>query len=166
MTAVPLYRIADDLSAVATELSENGGELTPELEAQLTALEGAFEAKVERVALYIRNLRAMANAAGEECKRLSELRGTRDAAANRLAQYLLDQMTVTGITKVETGLIRARIQKSPPAAKCGVEPQALPEAYQRVTISFNAHAALDAWRAGQDLPAGVTVEQGVHLRLS
>src|SRR3990167_9709297 len=78
MTAtLKLYELADVYEGIAEALIENGGELTPDLAAQLDAIEGAFEAKVERVALSVRNLVATADAADAEAARLAALAPTR-----------------------------------------------------------------------------------------
>jgi hypothetical protein len=165
--ATPLYMIAADLSAIADLLLESGGELTPEIEAQLAALEGAFEAKTERVALVVRNLMALAEAASVEARRLAELARVREAAARRLKEYLKTQMELAGLTKVETPLVVARIQKNgrPSIAWNDSDPESIPADYRRVTVSLDGEKALAAYKAGT-LPDTFTVVVGTHLRLA
>lgn len=164
---IPLYALAAEYEAIAAELTENGGELTPELSARMDAIGEAFDAKVERTALLIRNLVAMAGAASSEAARLSEMAQRRKAAADSLKQYLFVQMVAAQRPKVETPLVTARIQNSPPSEKCEVAPETLPDWLKRTTVAFNAKAAIDAYKTGGTvLPEGVTVEVHQHLRLS
>lgn len=167
MTALRLYEITDALQAIAEELIDNAGELTPELTARLDALEGAFDAKVERVALYVRNLEAQADVAKGEAVRLQLLATVRGNAASRLRDYIKTQMEAANRPKVETGLIVARVQKNgQPSVKCDGDPATLPLAYQRTRVELNRAAVIEAWRAGLQLPAGLSVETHTHLRLS
>lgn len=168
MTAtLRLYEISDALQAIGDTLVENGGELTPELTAQLDGLEGAFDAKVERIVLYIRNLETTSDAATQEAKRLAGLASTRAAAAARLRDYVKREMERTDHKKVETGLIVARIQKNGrPSVHFTGDAATLPVGYQRTVVELNRETAIENWRAGVPLPPGLTVEQGSHLRLS
>lgn len=165
--ALRLYEIVDALEQIGDELTENGGTLTPELVERLDALEGAFEEKVERTALYMKNIEATAAAAENEAHRLAELARSRRSAIARLKEYLKTQMELARIPKVETARIVARIQKnSRPSISCAVPIEQLPEHYVRVTRAFDNNVAYEAWKAGARLPDGVIVEVGSHLRVS
>lgn len=165
MTAtLKLYEIADQLQAVAEQLVDNGGELTPELEAQLTALEGAFDTKVERVLLYARNLLATAQAAKGEAARLADLAGTRERAAERLREYVKQQMELADVTKVETSLIVARIQQNSRPSIRWIEGP-LPADFTKVITTLDGEKAYETWKRDGALPAGFTVERGSHLRV-
>ena len=146
-------------------LIENGGEITPEIEAELNGIAGAFEAKVERVALYVRNLLTTADAAASEADRLECLARSRRAAADGLKSYLLTQMDRLEKPKVETPLVKVRIQQNSRPAIAWPEHLPIPEAYQRVTVSLDGQKAYQDWKAG-DLPADFIVQQGKHLRIS
>lgn len=163
---IPLYALAAEYEAIAAELVESGGELTPELSARLDALAEAFDGKVERTGLLIRNLLAASDAAANEGKRLIELARTRKAAADSLKQYLFVQMVAAQRGEVKTPLVTARIQNSPPSASCTVAPETLPDWLKRTSVAFNGSAAIAAWRIKGALPDGVTVEVHQHLRLS
>lgn len=167
MTAtLKLYELGEVLTAVAEELLANGGELTPEIEAQLSALEGAFEQKVERILLYARNLRATALAAKAEVERLSALAGSRDHAADRLVAYVKGEMERANRDKIETDRIVVRIQRnSRPSISWLLPIEDLPEAFARIRREVDGARAYDAWKAGEPLPEGFEVVQGTHLRV-
>jgi hypothetical protein len=167
MTAtLKLYEVADALFYVAEQLEENGGELTPDLAAHLEALEGAFETKVERVLLFMRNLDATAAGADAEAMRLAEIGKRKRAVAARLKEYLKAQMELARIPKIETPLVSVRIQKnSRPSISCTVPLELLPEGFIRISRAFDANAAYELWRVQAPLPAGIEVVVGTHLRI-
>src|SRR3990167_7539523 len=166
MTAtLRLYEVADAYERIAEALTENGGELTPDLAAQLDAIEGAFEAKVERVALYVRNLLVTADAADAEAARLAALVHSRRQGAEGLKGYLMAQLDRLEQPKVETPLVVVRIQQNSRPAIQWPDTLPIPEGYQRVTVSLDGQKAYSDWKAGV-LPAGFQVEQGRHLRIS
>ena len=160
-----LYELADAYERIAEALIENGGELTAELAVDLDAIEGAFEAKVERVALYVRNLLATADAADAEAARLAVLARSRRQAADGLKGYLMAQLDRVEKPKVETPLIVVRIQKNSRPSIQWPDTLPIPEGYQRVTVSLDGQKAYSDWKAGT-LPSGFVVEQGRHLRIS
>ena len=160
-----LYELADAYERIAEALTENGGELTPELATDLDAIEGAFEGKVERVALYVRNLLATADAADAEAARLAALARTRRQGAEGLKGYLMAQLDRVEKLKVETPLVVVRIQKNSRPAIQWPDTLPIPEAYQRVTVSLDGQKVFTDWTAGA-LPNGFVVEQGRHLRIS
>lgn len=168
MTAtLKLYQVVDELALIGEQLEENGGELTPEIDAQLMALEGAFQQKVERVVLFMRNLDATAAAADGEANRLAEIGKRKRAVAARLKEYLKTQMEFAGIPKVETPLCSVRIQKnSRPSISYAGELDTLPEGFIRITRSFDSNVAYALFKAGGEMPVGVVVEVGSHLRVS
>lgn len=168
MTAtLTLYELGDQLQTVADTLVENGGELTPELAEQLAALEGAFEAKVERVLLYAKNLEGTAAAAKLEAARLSDLASGRANAADRLREYVKGEMERAKIDKVETLLIVARIQQNGrPSIRWTLPPDTLPVEFKKTTVTLDGDAAYKAWKADPAvLPEGFAVERGTHLRV-
>lgn len=169
MTAVarPLYAIAAELDTIGDALYESEGVMTPEIQAQLDALAGEFDDKAERVGLYIKNAGAMHKAVQEERRALAERETRLDATVKRLKDYLKAQMEIVGRSKLETPRIVLRIQaNSVPSVTCDVEPEALPEEYRTIIVSVNKQALTEAFKAGKELPVGVTVERGSHLRVN
>lgn len=163
MTAAPtlkLYEIAADIEAITEELVANGGEITDAIAAQLEAMEGAFAAKVERTALAIRNLEGTAKAASDEVERLSELASSRKKAAERLREYLAVCMEAANVPKVETPLVKARLQQARESIVWTKPVEELPAEYQRITIAANLRRAHDTLDLGETLPEGFEVREG------
>lgn len=166
MMTARLWELSDDLETLAAEIAENGGELTPEIEARLDMLEGAFDEKVERIALLIREKLGLAELAKNEADRITAIRKSHENAADGLKRYLLDQMRRSGHTKVETHRARVRVQKNgQPSIRWTKSLDDLPDAYRRITIAPDISLVRDQLKAGDTPPEGFTVEYGQHVRI-
>lgn len=174
-----LYEIADLRGIIDAALEESGGELTPEIEAALTAWDEKFADKAERVALYICEQEALANAAKEEAKRLTDLAASRLKRCASLERYLLSQMLMVGKQKIDGVLKTIAVAKNPPSVrgelaqpdletlyrnwKNGVGPRfvtMVPESYK-----LDKDAVKSAAKAGQPIPPGLSVVQSVGVRI-
>lgn len=163
-----LWEISDELAELAEALVEGGGELTPDLEARLDAMEGAFEEKAERIALYVRELEANAIAAGSEVERLARLAGGFERKARGLKSYLLTAMQRTGRTAVRTHRVKVWEQKNGrPSIRFVGDMSKLPAAYVKTKTETTVDTAFAfvEYSAGAELPAGFVVDHATHLRI-
>jgi len=165
-----LYEIPHAIRAIEAMIEEAEGELTPETEALLTQHEAEFERKAEWIALMIREAMADAASVKAEEDRVVELLGNRRRAFERrahdLKRYLHDCMAAKGCDKIKGELVSLGIQRnSVPTIVVEVAPEALPERFRRVRVESDGTALRDAFKAGEELPAGVTAEYGTHLRI-
>lgn len=174
MSSVTLYEIANARDILDSWLEETGGELTPELEALLAELDGNANEKIERVALYIREQKALADAAKQEKDRLDGIAKSRLRAAESLTGYLHREMDRLGKDRVNGVLATVALQKNPPRVVGELSPETLAGIYQsgpaivrHVPESFtlDRKAVLDAFKAGQPIPDGLTVEQSTSIRI-
>lgn len=179
MTSVTLYEIADARDILDNWLEETGGELTPELEALLGDLDAKADEKIERVALYIREQKSLADAAKQERDRLAGIAAARLKAAESLTSYLRREMDRLGKDKVNGVLVTVALQKNPPSVKgelsqfdmadlhekwrLGEGPALVKHVPESFTLDRDAIKA--AAKAGQPIPAGLTVEQSVGVRI-
>lgn len=173
-----LYEIGskydNEYDKITRQLIENGGELTEELAYVLDHVGDDFEAKVERVALHIKNIGVSADRyeaeAGAVMKEVDRLRGharVLKASAKNLERYLKRNMEPRGFKKIQGELITVSIQKSPPRVN-PVPDEFLPtlgERWVSTTYKLNKTEIVAAHKAGESLPEGVSVEQGTHLRI-
>lgn len=110
-----LYDVAVDGLVMEQELTESGGELTPELERRLDNLLQSGKEKLEAAARVVRNLEAQAEACKEESKRLAE----RQSSFNRQAKSLKARMAVALDAafggKIKTALFTIWSQRSKPS---------------------------------------------------
>lgn len=161
-----LYEIPDRLREIEGQIIEAEGEITPEIEAELDALDEAFDRKVEYIALLSREARAEAVAVKQEEDRL---RARRTAAENReryMKDYLQACLTKAGMERVEGQRAKIRIQQnSRPSIRWIGEEEAIPQGFRRERVSVDGDAVYEAWKAGVVLPEGFQVEVGSHLRV-
>lgn len=182
-TDLKLYEIADNLEAVTARIIENDGVLTEELEAELDALEGAFEEKVERTALVVQELSRKADACKAEAERLSERADHYERSADSLKEYLRHQLARRDVSRVDGDLVSVRRQKasrpsirwesgSPVPApfrryrvrgKLAGENQDVAEAAAEmgldVSEELDSNAAWEELKSGGELPEGFSVER-------
>lgn len=164
---ITLWEISDELREIAETLVENGGELTPELGERLDAMEGAFEEKAERIALYVRECEANAIAAQVEADRLAAIAESFGRKAQGMKDYLLFSMRRTGHAKITTPRVKIWEQKNGrPSIKCILAPSLMPAAFvKHPPAVVDTELAYQEWKQGNPLPEGFVVEQGSHLRI-
>jgi hypothetical protein len=178
-TTLKLYEAVDQLATVRGWVEEHleeilaaGGELPPELAALLDEAEGAFAEKVERVALYVRELQATAEAVKAEAERLGARVRAMTRTADGLKGYLQAQLERAGRDKVAGTLttVRLALNSVPtvtvaPDLDLATLPEELVEVPPPPSVSLN-RKALQNWIAeGRILPDGITVERRKHLRI-
>lgn len=122
MTAstLKLYEATDAIEIVRDwilehdeELRANEGVLPDELAELLAKVEGDFNQKAERVALFIREMISTGKAIKTEEERLYARRKSMENAADRLKRYLEMNMLQAEKMRVEGKLVTLRIQKNP-----------------------------------------------------
>ena len=98
-----LYKIKEELREVLDLVSnEESGELYTDT---LETLQLEFEDKTEGVALYIKELNAEVAAIKAEEKVLSERRIAKENKAEKLKQYLSNNMMEVGVKKIDTSKV-------------------------------------------------------------
>lgn len=169
-----LRQVQDWIDANEDAIRENGGALPEDVVALLDSAEGSFAEKVERVALYIRELDVERAAVESEARRLQERAASRGRAVDSLKQYLRTCMEAAGQPKVLGTLATVSVQASPPkvvtTAPLDLNEPATRQALQgwwreRTQYTLDAEKVLDAHKAGGALPIGVSVVRGTHLRI-
>jgi hypothetical protein len=160
-----LWELGDELEQIAGEIIEAEGEISPELEARLDAIQGAWAEKVERIALMVRSQEANAARAAYEAERLARMVRGHKRTADSLKGYLQREMERTGRDEVKGERIKVRLQNnSRPAIHWPGAAESLPEEFRRVIVEADTQAAYLAWKDGDPLD-GWQVERGKHVRL-
>jgi hypothetical protein len=159
MNNLTLYTIADSyLQDVAKLQDLDLDEQT--IADTLEGLTGTFEEKATNVALFTRNLEALADQIKQAEQAMAARRKALESRADRIRQYLLDNMQRTGITKIESPWFNIALAKNPPSVVVDDEVTlkfAHPEFVKTVTTeSIDKAAVKDAIKAGQ-------IVEGAHL---
>lgn len=165
-----LYEYGDQLAAQIEKVQsmlDDGMEATSEeVQAELRAmveLEGDMHDKAAKVALYIRELKADAEAVKVERDRLAKREASLKRRAESLTEYLLGAMQQHGIEQVKTPLVSISVRVNPWSVDVS-NVDALPPQYQTVKIEPNKRALLaDRESVAID---GVTYQKSISLRIA
>ncbi len=154
-----LYEINDAIRAAMDKVEAADGELTPELAAELDALDMAWSEKAEHCALFVRECEANADAVETEVKRLSGKARALHSRGDWLKGYIFDCMTARQTDKFKGKLIGARIQQGPPAVNVLDAPLVPQSFYTQPAPVLNRTAILDALKAGTPVPGAELVRR-------
>lgn len=150
---IALYEIADQYLQVLDKIenAENDNSVNNLLDSIGTDL----KEKATNVAMYIRNLEANAASIKEAEKQMADRRKAMEAKADRIKEYLLENMQRTGITKIECPYFKIAVRDNPESLVVDIAAQ-IPDEY------FNQppppEPVLDKVRLKKDLQLGVIVD--------
>jgi len=164
MTA--LYVLAQEHRAAADKLAALDLDEQTLLDT-LESMSGELEAKATATAMVVRNLEALASAIKAAEADMAERRKAVERRAERLQQYLLDNMLHAGIKKIESPHFALTVKAKPPAVVIN-EPGLIPVQYMRQAEppppAPDKKAIAEALKAGQDVP-GAHLQAGHRLEI-
>jgi hypothetical protein len=172
MTAT-LYEITNDALSIFDQLSDNLGELTPELEARLDKLLLEGPGRIEEAAMMVRIMEASAATAEFEAERLRERAKNFQGQADRLKKRMTVALDTAFKGKIKTALFSVWTQKSKDHIVAdlvpGVSAQMLhaerPDLV-RVKYELDREKTVAAWKAGEELPELVLFEEKKGTRFT
>ena len=157
-----LYEIAESYRAIDSQLDESGGEVTPEIEAALSALSDRLSEKVDAIGALVREAQAESQAFADEAARL---RGRAAAAASkvtRLKAYLLNQLKAIGFDRVKGLRFVARVATASTPTITWEGDGDPPGPFRRVRVELDGKLAHEAEKAGT-LPEGFKVVRTEYI---
>lgn len=168
--------ILDDLIAEHAEMIAAGGgdiESIPEIAELLAFAEDQFETAAERWGLKIRTLLAEAQYVEGEISRLNVIAKSKTNAATSLKSYLKRMLEVRNIQKVQTPLVRLRIQQNSQPAVTAISETVIDTLYaqgsefvrRKETFDLDSKRILEAQKNGEEIPEGILIIRGTHLRV-
>lgn len=154
MTNLTLYAIADNFLADIRKMEE--ADLDDQTFSDtLEAISGDLEEKAKAVAMFARNLEASAEAIKQAEKQMADRRKALENKADKVRQYLLDNMLKTGISKIDCPYFSLSIRKNPPAVEI-IQQDMIPMEY--FDIPPMPAPQLNKNRLKDDLKNGVIVD--------
>lgn len=141
-----LYDISLEGLQIADLLTENEGELTPEIEQRIDALMQAGPGRVEAAAMVVRNLEADADACKAEAQRLIERAQSFENNAKRLKDRMTIALDCAFNGKVKTARFTLWTQKAAD------------------TVAFDLHEGFTVDMLEEDLPAAVRIKKELDKR--
>lgn len=161
-----LYTIANEYQEAAARLAEL--DLPEEVvKDTLEGLAGDLETKSTNVAMFVRNLEAMAEKMKEAEAEMAKRRMAIEARTERVRAYLKENMDRTGITKIECPYFTLKIAKNPAGVRV-IDAAAIPDEYLRFPpIPEPAPDKTKIKKALQDgtVVPGCELEQGTRLEI-
>jgi hypothetical protein len=166
MTSLALYEIAHEYRAALDKLAElDLDEQT--LSDTLEGMGGELQTKSVSVAAFIRNLEASAAAIKEAESQMSARRKAIENRAARVKDYLLANMMVAGVQKIESPYFKLSVRDNPPAVEI-FEPALIPLDYMVLPpipdAVPNKKAIAAVLKDGGDVPGCVLV-RGTRLEI-
>ncbi|HEY2851119.1 MAG TPA: siphovirus Gp157 family protein [Gemmatimonadaceae bacterium] len=174
--AIEALDILDELiEEHAAQIEASGGDIEaiPAIAELLAFAEHDFEATVERYGLKIRTLLAEAEGAKVETDRLQAVVNRKTNAAKRLKEFLKRNLESRDVRKVVTSLVTVRIQANGQPSVRAASEGLIEELYasgsefirRKEIFDLDRDKILAARENGEELPAGILVEKGSHLRV-
>ena len=119
----------------------------------LESIQGDMQEKCTNVAAFIRNTESLADQIKQAEQAMAARRKALENRADRIRQYLLENMQRTGITKIDSPWFKIALAKNPPSVVVDDEDTlkfAYPEFVKVVTTeSIDKAAVKEAIKAGQ-----------------
>lgn len=107
-----LYQLNDALQQIQD--AANDGAAPDDIKAALESVEMDFKEKAQNVAYMIRNLLSNVEAIKAEESRLAERRKATERQAEKLKEYMIENMRAANLDKVDDGKLRASVVKPKP----------------------------------------------------
>ena len=166
-----IRQLENTISAIADDETLNNEEKETKLQETFNKWLSAgesFKAKAEQVARYIRHQEALAEARKTEARRIRELASQAENQATRLRKYLTNQMTISGVDRIEGVTTKISIRKKQPQVLLKTSPEELPADYVRVThkpdltkiraaLKIDTEGEIDWASFSEDLEYSVTI---------
>lgn len=150
-----LYDLTSEYRLICEALEENGGEITPEIEAMLAINADNFVTKAENYCEIIAKYLQMAENAKQRVEVFQRIEKVAKNTATRMKERLAQAMEEYDLPKVEVGLHKLSFRTS--KAVEIVDEAKIPNCYIKVATS------VDKTKLRADLMAGVVVE-GAELK--
>jgi hypothetical protein len=159
-----LYEIANEYRDIDALLDESGGELTPEIEQALAALDTALEAKVDAICGVIRERDADLDGLKLEIDRLKDRAKAVENGTSGLRLYLRDCLERSGKAKVKTPRFTVwQAEASQPTIRYDGDPANLSPEFVRTKVEIDGKYAQLCVKVGMPLPEGFTVTRTKFL---
>lgn len=162
-----LFEINEEIRLAMAELFESVDEDTGEVLAEdiaekLETLVITRDAKLENVALYLKEKQAEAEALKAEAKKLTDRARVASNAAERLKSYLDYSMSTAGLEKFESARAKFSYRKSTAVVVDDIN--ALPEEYTKVDITADKVELKKALKNGDIIGAHLEERKSLVIK--
>ena len=109
MNNLTLYQLTEEEQAIEAALIDNGGELTPELEAAMAANAAALTKKVDSYGALVRKFAATSDICKGEIARIQGIKATCDKSVKRLKDFVAQTMDAFDLKTMEGDLTKVTL---------------------------------------------------------
>lgn len=168
MTGLKLYELSDQVRLLLDRIEDSDPDdpATVELLLQLDQVEGSFERKAEALAFRIREIEADAEICNGEVARFSMRAQIQVRQAERWRGYLMTQMRVAELRRVQTARVTVSVRTNPPSVKV-LEEALVPGEFQRskTTISVDKVAIKTHFETTGEVVPGTEIVRTERLEI-
>lgn len=169
-----LYQLTEQMSALESLLEDNGGELTPDIEALWQETGESLTKKVDNYNALIIKLKNYSSNLDAEIKRLQGLKKTADNSLKNIKEHIKSVMEQFGIDKLEGAYCKISLASSTSTEVdeetvlapylSRIERLMLPE-WITADLKVSKTALKDAFKDKDVTPAGVSFVKNKSLRI-
>lgn len=151
-----LFEIGEVYRRIDAAIDEAGGEILPEVETALAAMDVLESEKVDAIACLIREAEAEEQAFRDEATIFTEKARLAEKKADRLKAYLLEHLKGRNLDKIKANRFTVRRGRSSTPTIRWVGDTPIPRDFARVKVELDSAKARAANAAGK-LPANFEV---------
>lgn len=162
-----LYELSKELATINDELITADGEITPELEQRLDAVNLALSEKAAGLRKWLAIIDGDDGALDAEIKRLQRIKKTNGNLQERLKAYIKLNMELADKKKIETPIGTFSIAKSPPSLEI-ITPEMVPNDFKDeipAHLEINKQRIKEAIEQGYEVPGAKLHTDKTHLRV-
>jgi len=156
-----LYEITSEILRRLSDTSEDDFDAS-----ELDKWDEALTGKLEGCARVIKNLASEETALREESQRLSERAAATKNRCQSLKDYVKEQLVRIGKRKIDAGIFKIRIQRSPLSIEI-IHEEAIPDEFKERVSSWriDKKGIAEYVKATGEVPVGVSAHQLEHIRI-
>lgn len=170
-----LYQLSEQERAISEALEENGGELTPEIEALMVENAELFPKKIDGYGVMLRKFKALEENCDSEAKRIQAIKKTAQNAQKNMREHILNTMVQFGFDKLEGATTKMWVGKSKSLEvdeeellaqykdKIDALNECLPD-YLTVEVKVSKKTIKDQFK-GDVMPAGCSISENETLTI-
>jgi hypothetical protein len=158
MANIKLYEIEQEYLSIAQQLIDLDGELTTELEEQLTINREQLENKGRAYSFVIKDMETEIDIIDAEMARLNQLKERRVKAADKLKERVKDAMLLFGITEIKSPTLKINFRKSESVEVDNIELLESDYKVTKTTVSADKVKIKAAIKEGVNVNGAVLVE--------
>lgn len=160
-----IYNIGKEYVELVDSITDNGGEITPEMEVALMINKEEIEVKAAQYAFVVKDIEDDLVAIDAEIDRLKGMKKVKQNIIDRLKKVASDAMQLYGIEKISLPSIKISFRKSTMVNI--FDEDAIPEEYRvrKEVVTISKTKIGDAIKAGIEVPgANIVHDQNIQFK--